>query len=462
MGASRREWLGRAGWLGLAGSAAWAGLAASEPASALAQSTPGAWSDDEIRASRRAGQGAMAAAVVADKPWPGRRVDPLDLLLLIDSGASQVTLFDVQGLAPFHRFATRPGLLAEPVFSADGRHVYLASADGWIGQFDLWRLAWVAELRVGRRLQQIALSGDGRYLLAANQAPHSLVLIDADLQWVKTWPAAARDGRRSSAVDRVQVAARRSSFVVALQSIAELWLISYDPKVEDFYDGLVHDFRMGEGLPTRGFLNPRRIALPEPLAQLSLDPEAIHALGVSGPAGAEIAHAVNLDVRRRIASLSEAGSPQMQGSVAYSRQGRPVLVLPDPQRRTLSTLDRDNWRLLQETLTPAPVRALRHHRQRQELWMACSYADPARDRIEIRDAQDLRLIASIGLPGGGAATIAFSQDGRHALLCSAADPAMLWVVDCARRVEVARHAFQGPLHAVHLGQWLAGQAGTAR
>ena len=55
-----------------------------------------------------------------------------------------------------------------------------------------------------------------------------------------------------------------------MRGLAELWEISYDPKAEDFYDGPVHDFRMGEGVPVRGFLDVRRRVASEPLADAAL------------------------------------------------------------------------------------------------------------------------------------------------------------------------------------------------
>ena len=39
----------------------------------------------------------------------------------------------------------------------------------------------------------------------------------------------------------------RESFVVALKDIPELWEISLRPQAPPIYDGLVHDYKMGEG-----------------------------------------------------------------------------------------------------------------------------------------------------------------------------------------------------------------------
>jgi hypothetical protein len=105
-----------------------------------------------------------------------------------------------------------------------------ATADGWVVKLGLWPLRVAAQARVGIDLRAIVLSGDGRWLLAGNAAPRTAVLLDAELQPVKTLAAQTLDGQRDSRVAGVLDVAARRSFVVALQDIAELWEISYDPR----------------------------------------------------------------------------------------------------------------------------------------------------------------------------------------------------------------------------------------
>ena len=49
--------------------------------------------------------------------------------------------------------------------------MYLASRDGWISKFDLYNLTVVAEIRVGINTRNVAVSGDGRTVLAGNYLP---------------------------------------------------------------------------------------------------------------------------------------------------------------------------------------------------------------------------------------------------------------------------------------------------
>ncbi|MFX8546808.1 cytochrome D1 domain-containing protein, partial [Acinetobacter baumannii] len=87
------------------------------------------------------------------------------------------------------RFASRYALHGGPKFTPDGRYVFFGSRDGWITKYDLWRLRVVAEVRAGLNMRNVAVSGDGRWVMAANYLPRNAVLFDADLNLVRNYPA---------------------------------------------------------------------------------------------------------------------------------------------------------------------------------------------------------------------------------------------------------------------------------
>ncbi len=101
----------------------------------------------------------------------------------------------------------------------------------------------------------------------------------------------------SSRVARVLDAPPRRSFIALLVDIPETWELSYDPNAEPVYDGLVHDFRLGEGIAARGPLAVRRIVLDEPLTDATFTPDFSQ---YTAPARDGSVHVVNLHVRRRI------------------------------------------------------------------------------------------------------------------------------------------------------------------
>ncbi|MBI2754660.1 MAG: hypothetical protein HYX46_14290 [Betaproteobacteria bacterium] len=182
-----------------------------------------------------------------------------------------------------------------------GRYAFFASLDGWITKFDTVKQQVAAEVRTGFRTRDLALSGDGKYLAVANDLPTTLVLLDADLNPLRVHAVKDNTGKTGSRVAALQDAAPRKSFVAALKDVPEVWEISYDPGAEDIAVGMVHDFQYQEGAFARGYLNPRRTFLAEPLDEFFLSTDCSELMAPSREAGK--LQIVNLDVRRKIAEL---------------------------------------------------------------------------------------------------------------------------------------------------------------
>ena len=228
-------------------------------------------------------------------------VDMMNLFIVVETGDHHVTVLDGDKLEPIHRFPSRYALHGGPKFTPDGRYVFFASRDGWITKFDIWNLKVVAEIRAGINTRNVAVSGDGKYLAVANYLPHTLVLLDADLNLLKIHQVLNKDRKESSRVSAVYDAAPRQSFVAALKDVPEVWEISYNPQADDIPVGMVHDFQYKEGAFIRGYLNPRRSYLPQPVAELVFTPDYSEFVATVGETGKRVR--VNLDVRRQIADL---------------------------------------------------------------------------------------------------------------------------------------------------------------
>jgi DNA-binding beta-propeller fold protein YncE len=284
----------------------------------------------------------------------------------------------------------------------------------------------VAEVRAGLNTRNVAVSADGRWVLAANYFPHTLALFDAELNLVKTYAAATADGKASSRVSAVYDAAPRSSFIVAMKDIAEIWEISYDPRAEDIYDGLVHDFRMGEGVAKRGFLGVKRTRLAEPLDDFFFDKAYAHALGATRPRadGAPSGQVVNLDVRRRIATLPIAGMPHLGSGITFAWKGSTVLASPNLKDGTITVIDMKTWALVKTVPTPGPGFFMRSHENTRYAWADSMMSPTAKDTLTIIDKATLEPVASVREPGRTLAHIEFTKDGRYAL-------ASLWEMDGA-------------------------------
>jgi mono/diheme cytochrome c family protein len=416
------------------------------------------WADEDIRGSRN--------FVEASSQWPGKprwQADPMNLFVVVEGGDHHVSLVDGDRLEVIHRFPSRFALHGGPKFSPEGRYVYFGSRDGWITKYDLWNLAVVAEVRAGLNMRNVAVSSDGRWIMAANYLPHTLALFDADLKLVRSYPAATLDGKQTSRVSAVYDAAPRHSFVVALKDIPELWEISYDPKAEPIFDGYVHDHRMGEAIAKPGYQGVRRTPLDEPLDDFFFDASYRHAIGTARAAtdGSAPAQVVNLDVRRRIATVPLAGMPHLGSGITFDYQGSPVLATTNLKEGMVSVIDMKAWQPVKQIPTPGPGFFLRSHENTPYAWVD-SMMSPARDTMLVIDKRTLEPVRTLRpAPGRTVAHVEFTRDGRYALLSLWEDDGALIVYDAATLTEVKRIPMRKPVGKYNIGNKLARSEGTS-
>jgi len=143
------------------------------------------------------------------------------------------------------------------------------------------------------------------------------------------WPDLSAAARASTLVTPVQIQdhADRHSFVIVFGGRQELWEISYDRAADDIYDGLVHDYRLREGLSSPGFLGVRRTRLEPPLDDFWIDPQSPHVLGRARWAQGEL-QVLNLDIRRTRASLALPVQARLAQAQRVTEDARPLLHIP--------------------------------------------------------------------------------------------------------------------------------------
>ena len=426
-------------------------------ASAGVEPTP-QWSEAEIRASRIETPG--AAALPAKPLW---RADPMNLFVVVEGGDHHVSLVDGDRFEPIHRFPSRFALHAGAKFSPNGRFVYFGSRDGWISKYDLWNLTLVAEVRAGLHMRNVAVSGDGRWVMAANYLPNNLVLFDADLNLVRSYPASTLDGKTTSRVSAVYDATPRHSFVVALKDIPELWEISYNPLAEPIFDGLVHDYRMGEGIAKPGFLGVRRTRLDEPLDVFFFDQSYQHAVGTTRPKDGTLrsAQVVHLDVRRRIASFALSGTPHLGAGITFAWNGTTVLASPNLQDGSVTVVDMKTWKVVKTIATTGPGVFMQSHENSPYAWVDSMMSPTARDTLTVIDKITLEPVAQVREPGRTLSHIEFTRDGRYALASLGERDGALIVYDARTLKEVKRLPMSKPIGKYNVWNKISRSEGTS-
>lgn len=198
-----------------------------------------------------------------------------------------------------------------------------------------------------------ARSADGRWLLRADNARRQLVAQrTADGEVVRRIAVADRHGA-TSRVARVLDAPPRRSFIVLLSDLPEVWELSYDPEAAPVYDGLVHDYRMGEGIASGGPFPVRRIVVDQPLTEALFSDDFAHLVARAAPG---VLHVVNLHVRRRIETVPLDGDIHLNGAAWWRRDGDLLLALPDRTATRLHLLAARGWRLRASLALPRAAR----------------------------------------------------------------------------------------------------------
>ena len=355
---------------------------------------------------------------------PQHDADPLNLFTVVETGDHHVTILDGDKFEPIWRFPSRFALHGGAKYSPDGRFVYLASRDGWVSKYDLVTFKPVAEVRVGINTRNIAVSSDGRYVLAGNFLPHTLVVLDArELKPVKVIDVVGKKGG-TSRVSAVYTAAPRESFIVALKDIPEIWEISYAENPRPVPLGLIHNYQPGmqEGAFDEGPFPVRHIVLDDYVDDFLFDQDYRNLMGAAR--NTKKGQVVNLNVGRKVADLELEGLPHLGSGITFEYQGRTVFATPHLKGGQVSVIDMETWKTVKTIKTLGPGFFMRSHEKTPYAWVDVFFG-PNRDAIHVIDKRTLDIVKTLRpAPGKTAAHIEFTRDGDFAL-------ASIWDMDGA-------------------------------
>ncbi|WP_011301132.1 nitrite reductase [Cupriavidus necator] len=371
---------------------------------------------------------------------PVFKADPANLFLVVEAGSHHISVLDGDRLEPIHRFRTRFALHGGPKFSQDGRYVFMASRDGWVSKYDLWNLTFTAEIRVGLNTRNVAVSDDGKWVLAGNTLPQTLVLLRADdLALASVIDVKGRNGR-ASRVSAVYDAAPRHSFIVALKDIPEVWEIPYV------------SMKAGTAPATR------MIALDDVLDDFYFDQSYRHILGASRDGGGQV---VDLAHGRKVAALALSGMPHLGSGITWVRDGHEVMASPNLKQGSISVIDMQSWQTVATVPTNGPGFFLRSHENTPYAW-ADAMMSPKRDTLQLIDKQTLAVAGSVTpSPGRTAAHVEFTRDGRYALVSVMERDGAIVVYDARTVREVKRIPMDKPIGKYNVFNKTTRSSGTS-
>ena len=188
--------------------------------------------------------------------------------------------------------------------------------------------------------------------MAANYLPHTLALFDADLN-LRADLRRGHAGRQGD-VARVGGLRRRAAQELRRRAEGHRPSCGRSPttrRPSPIYDGLVHDYKMGEAIAKPGYLGVRRTPLDEPLDDFFFDQSYRHVLGATRPKGdgAPSAQVVNLDVRRRDRRRCRSPACRTSARASPSRgRARTVLASPNLKDGRGDVIDMKTWKPVQD------------------------------------------------------------------------------------------------------------------
>jgi hypothetical protein len=275
---------------------------------------------------------------------------------------------------------------------------------------------------------------------------------------LKVIPVSDANGH-TSRVSAVYDAAPRESFIVALKDMPEVWELPYGDKTGPVYEGLVHDYRLGEGVAGTKPFAIRRTVLDGILDDFFFDPGYDHLIGAArdGHTG----QVVNLNIRRKIADVDLPGLPHLGSGITWNWKGRPVLATPNLKDAQVTIIDMKTWKTVAQIATAGPGFFMRSHERTPYAWVD-AFNSANKDTLQVIDKQSLAVVATLRpAPGKTAAHIEFTRDGRYALASIWEDDGAIVVYDAATFKEVKRIPMVKPSGKYNVYNKTTRSAGTS-
>jgi hypothetical protein len=268
-------------------------------------------------------------------------------------------------------------------------------------------------VRAGINMRNVAVSSNGKYLIAGNYLPHTLVVFSTDdLSPLKIIPVASADS--SSRVSAVYDAAPRNSFIAALKDIPEVWEISYEDHPPRGFGDWIHDYREDSGdLSPQEKFPLRKIAVADYLDDFFFNQQYDLLIGASRDGKGQV---VDLDLGRVTHSIDLPGMPHLGSGITWNYQGRRVLATPNLKENAVSIIDMQSWKTIKRIETLGPGFFMRSHENSPYAWVDVFFG-PQKEVVHIIDKRTLEIVKTLRpAPGKTAAHVEFDKQGKHALL----------------------------------------------
>ncbi len=358
------------------------------------------WSLADVRASRREEQSSGAKI-----PPQVRREN---LVLVVERGSGSVVVLDGDTMAELDRFDV--GRIHGGVkFDLDLHQALAVTRDGTLVDYDLDVGTARTRVKVGVNTRNIAVATGGGFVVAANQLPQGLVVMDGRLRPLSVFPLPGQP----SAVYQVP---RSNRFLLTLRDQPHLYFLTY-PKLE-----------------------LQKVELPEPFEDFVFVPGRSE-LVASSRAGRRLV-LYDYDRNEVLGSTETEGLPHLFSASFFERDGVLHAAFNHMGAPRLSIVDMERFEVAKEIPLLGAGYFTRTHRGTPYLWI-----DSNSESIQLVDKRTLALIDAVLTPEPGkkAMHVEFTAEGDRALVSVWSPQGAIVVYDAKTLVERQRLPFAMPV-----------------
>lgn len=260
---------------------------------------------------------ARAAAQTAASP---RTSSGFAITLSEDCLLTSLRLPDLYPIASINAGPCQPDAVAQ---ARDEAELYVGTTEGALFKLSLPSLSVRQKIQLEGRVVRIFVPQTAPYLIAEvalQDMSSELMVMD-----IATWSVLRRvtlqdrQGNRQLLLHMIESPSRKS-LLLSFENVSELWELFMGADAPAVFEGLVHDYRLGEGIREPELLPVRRIRLDAPIVEFAAEPDGPHLLIRHGDRlGRTKVSRFNLDVRRAVSARQIEVQPDLSPASFFSR-----------------------------------------------------------------------------------------------------------------------------------------------